>query len=244
MLLRRLAEALSQQNWFVVIIEVLVVVVGIFIGLQVDDWNTARKDRIDERAYLQQLHSDVLFAEELSSRVRARRLERLQYVLGASDVLAGRRDALTKDECIAVASSNFFNINAPALPSLDELISTGRLEIIQDAELRRSLIGLQQTRAVLQTMIEIQTTASSFAHLPSNYPDLIRLTTYFDEEMQEIRAHSQCDLDGMRSNQGFLNQWSANADGYDAFIQDGLEPWSTQFDKVHALIDDAISIKH
>jgi len=37
MLLRRLAEALSQQNWFVVIIEGLVVVVGIFIGLQVDD---------------------------------------------------------------------------------------------------------------------------------------------------------------------------------------------------------------
>lgn len=244
MLLRRLAEALSQQNWFVVIIEVLVVVVGIFIGLQVDDWNTARKDRIDERTYLQQLHSDVLFAEELSSRVRARRLERLQHVKGAIEVLGGQRDSLTINECTAIASSNFFNINAPGLPSLDELISTGRLEIIQDLELRRALIGLQQTRATLQTNIEIQTTGSSFNHLPSVFPELIRLTTHFDETVREVRGRAECDLDGMRGNQRFMNMWSANADGYDAFIQDGLLPWSTQFDKVHALIDDAIGLKH
>lgn len=244
MLLRRLAAALSQQNWFVVIIEVLVVVVGIFIGLQVDDWNTARKDRIDERAYLQQLHSDVLFAEELSSRLRTRRLERLQHIMGAIEVLAGQRDSLTIKECSAISSSNFFNINAPALPSLDELISTGRLEIIQDLELRRALVGLQQTRATLQASIEVQTTASTFNHLPSVFPELIRLTTLFDETDGEIRGRAECDLDGMRRNQRFMNMWSANADGYDAFIQDGLLPWSTQFDKVHALIDDAIGLKH
>lgn len=42
MLLRRLGEALANQNWFVVIIEVLVVVDGIFIVLQVDDWSDYR----------------------------------------------------------------------------------------------------------------------------------------------------------------------------------------------------------
>ena len=42
MILRRLAEAIQQQNWFVVLLEVMIVVVGIFIGLQVDDWNQER----------------------------------------------------------------------------------------------------------------------------------------------------------------------------------------------------------
>jgi len=244
MLLRRLAAAIAQQNWFVVVIEVLVVVVGIFIGLQVDDWNAARKDRIDEGVYLQQLHTDVMFADELSSRVRTRRLERLQHVLGAIEVLNGQRDALTVEECSAISSANFFNINAPGLPSLEELIGTGRLEIIQDLELRRALIGLQQTRATLQANIEIQTTASSFNHLPSVFPELIRLTTHYDGPDREIRARPECDLEGMRRNQRFLNMWSANADGYDAFIRDGLEPWSTQFDKVHELIDVAAGISH
>ncbi|NQV87424.1 MAG: hypothetical protein HQ492_10150 [Woeseiaceae bacterium] len=246
MLLRRLGEALANQNWFVVIIEVLVVVIGIFIGLQVDDWNATRKDRIDERAFLQQLHTDILFASDLSSRVRTRRLERLQIVMDASDVLyrRGHSDSLTEEECIALSSSNFFNINAPGLPSLDELIATGRLEIIRDAELRRALIGLQQTRATLSAMIAIQSGASTFTHLPSIYPDLIQLTPYFDEELEEIRARATCDLPGMRGDQRFLNQWSANADGYDAYIRDGLAPWTSQFDKVHELIDEALGLHH
>lgn len=244
MILRRLAVALAQQNWFVVIIEVFVVVVGIFIGLQVDDWNEARKDRIDERTYLQQLHTDVMFADELSSRLRTRRLERLQDVINANKILFGQGGSLSADQCSALSSSNYFNINAPGLPSLDELISTGRLEIIRDAELRRALVGLQQTRATLQAMIEIQTSASSFANLPIVYPDLIQLRTYFDDDMQEIRSHSICDLAGMRNNRGFLNTWAANADGYDAYIKDGLAPWSAQFDKVHELIDDAIGLRH
>lgn len=94
--------------------------------------------------------------------------------MDASDVLyrRGHSDSLTEEECIALSSSNFFNINAPGLPSLDELIATGRLEIIRDTELRRALIGLQQTRATLSAMIAIQSGASTFTHLPSIYPDL------------------------------------------------------------------------
>jgi hypothetical protein len=38
-----MADAIRQQNWFTVVIEVFIVVVGIFIGLQVDDWSQSRK---------------------------------------------------------------------------------------------------------------------------------------------------------------------------------------------------------
>ncbi len=135
MILNRLAEAVAKQNWFVVFIEVLVLVIGIFIGLQVDDWNQARKDKIDEQQFLQRLHKDVLLAEELSNRVRDRRLDRLQTIMDAGDVLFNRvgRDQLTEEECISIVASSFFNINASSLSSLNELMGTGRMEIIQDA---------------------------------------------------------------------------------------------------------------
>ena len=246
MILRRLGEAIAEQNWFVVVIEILVVVVGIFIGLQVDGWNAARKNRADEQDYLRQLHTDVLLAEELSGRVRSRRLARLESVMDASDVLFNRvdRDKLTEEECITIASANFFNISAQGLPSLEELIGAGRLGIIQDSELRSALVGLQQTRAALSTMIATQSGSSSFTHLPSRYPDLIQSTSYYDVDDEEIRGHYQCDLTGMRANQRFLNQWSVNADGYDAYVQDGLAPWSAQFDTVHRLIDERLGLKH
>ena len=59
LILRRLSEAIVKQNWTTVTVEVLVVIVGIFIGLQVDDWNQARKDGNDELRFLERLGQAV-----------------------------------------------------------------------------------------------------------------------------------------------------------------------------------------
>ena len=37
MILRRLAEAIRDQSWFTVVLEIMIVVIGILAGLQVDD---------------------------------------------------------------------------------------------------------------------------------------------------------------------------------------------------------------
>lgn len=51
LILRRFADAIREQNWFTVVLEVAIVVIGIFIGLQVDDWNQRRIERqSDQRA--------------------------------------------------------------------------------------------------------------------------------------------------------------------------------------------------
>jgi len=44
MILRKLSDAIREQNWFTVVLEILVVVVGIYIGLQADEWNQTRKE--------------------------------------------------------------------------------------------------------------------------------------------------------------------------------------------------------
>ena len=58
MILKRIAEGIKAQDWFVVMVEVMIVVIGIFIGLQVDDWNESRKERFEETAYLHELLED------------------------------------------------------------------------------------------------------------------------------------------------------------------------------------------
>ena len=93
-------------------------------------------------------------------------------------------------------------------------------------------------------MVFLQTGSAAFTTLPSAYPDLVTLTSYFDTELKEIRSRPECDLAGMRSNRPFLNDFSVDADGYDAYVRDGLMPWITQFNEVHALVDEAVDISH
>jgi hypothetical protein len=245
-ILGQLARALTNRDWFTVAVEVLIVVAGIFIGLQVDDWNTTRQDRRDEQIYLQRLHDDMLLAESLSDRLRDRRLASVRDIVSALEVLFGResRDALTDAECKSIGSSNIFNINVPSLPAFEELIGVGRLGIIKNAELRTALIGFRQTRAALTALVAVQSSQASLAHLPTEFPDLIQMEPYLEADSGEVRANMTCNVSGMRENQRFLNQLALNADGYDAFIRDGLAPWSVQFEAVHNMLDEALGIAH
>ena len=244
MLLRRTIKHLRNQDWSAVVLEFVLVVLGIFVALQANTWNEARKDRIDEHQFMSRLHDDILLAEELTGRVRDRRLELLHSLINASDVLFGRRERkmLNDEECGAVSASHYYNIAISDLPSLGELMSTGRMTIIQDAELRTALVGLQQINATLVFLINLQIEGT--IDLNAEYPGLVRLESYFRSDRGEVDTHRQCDTAGMRVNQKFLNNFSANVDRYDAYIRDGLKPWSQQIDKVHRLVDDSQGTQH
>ncbi|MEO1041250.1 MAG: hypothetical protein AAFX52_03080 [Pseudomonadota bacterium] len=49
MLLRRIIEHVQTQNWTAVALDFLIVVIGVFMGIQVSNWNAARADREVER---------------------------------------------------------------------------------------------------------------------------------------------------------------------------------------------------
>ena len=59
MILQRISKALRKQDWFTVVIETLIVVFGVFIGLQVNNWNDGRAFAQLERDYLVQLKDEV-----------------------------------------------------------------------------------------------------------------------------------------------------------------------------------------
>jgi len=69
MILRRLVENLKQQHWTGVFIELAIVVLGVFLGLQVSNWNEARAERAAEVAYLGALQEDVDYSIESLQRL-------------------------------------------------------------------------------------------------------------------------------------------------------------------------------
>ena len=48
MILRRLTEHLKQQHWTAIGIELVIVVLGVFLGMQVSNWNEERVARARE----------------------------------------------------------------------------------------------------------------------------------------------------------------------------------------------------
>ena len=59
MLLRRVIEHVRDQNWFAVGIDFVIVVVGVFIGIQVSNWNDARAFRERETELLIELRREL-----------------------------------------------------------------------------------------------------------------------------------------------------------------------------------------
>ena len=64
MLLRRVTQHVNDQNWFAVALDFVIVVAGVFIGLQVSQWN---EDAQTQRAF-----------EQAKNRLEAERLSNLE----------------------------------------------------------------------------------------------------------------------------------------------------------------------
>ncbi|WP_412067263.1 hypothetical protein [Rubrivirga sp. IMCC43871] len=59
MILRRITQHVRDQNWTAIAIDFVIVVVGVFVGLQVSNWNAARADARLGRVYTERLLVDL-----------------------------------------------------------------------------------------------------------------------------------------------------------------------------------------
>jgi len=240
-ILRRLASAIRRQDGFTVVIEILIVVLGVFVGLQVNNWNEARQDRRDEHFYLARLQENLVNAEKFSSRLLQQRIDKRQALTSATLTLLGEsgRETLSEEECHAVGTSHIFSFALTELPALTELQGSGRLSIIQDDKIRAALIALQQAQYVLgRAMVESD---QGSVPLGDQFPGLLAIDARAHER-EGLRLESVCDVAAMRDDRAFLNILSLNADRYDAYVRFYLVPWAAQFETVRKLVDGALGI--
>jgi len=146
MILKRLSAAVAEQNWITVFLEILIVVVGIFLGLQVDDWNEVRKDRVREAEYLQRI--DVELAEDITEFETAitlanRRIGDAQLILAVlADPTLATSTPTEFVRALVRAGFTFFPVVSDN--TFEEIKSTGELGIIRDVALRTSVTKYYQ----------------------------------------------------------------------------------------------------
>ncbi len=141
MLLRRITKHVTDQNWFAVFIDFLIVVVGVFIGIQVANWNAERIERSLEREYLEQLHDD--FTESIKG--QSRDLNFLSRQLSDYNIMLNSLDACklkTEDEQAFQRGINTIGyINPPRIfrRTVDEMSAAGRTNIIRNQTIKDQL---------------------------------------------------------------------------------------------------------
>ncbi len=141
MLLRRITEHVKAQNWFAVGLDFLIVVVGVFMGLQVANWNDDRQDRIDEVYYLNRILNDIdesIAANEGVIEFLTGKTKNTYWVadkLRAGELTPGE-EQLFNERFLMVEdwqTGDFID------STLQELRSSGRLNIIRSKVFREQL---------------------------------------------------------------------------------------------------------
>lgn len=141
MTLRHLVDNLLKQDWMGLSLRLLVLIVGIFLGLQADVWNTGRKDLLVENQYLERLLTDA----ENSIQLQKSNIDWLRIVYeGNSTALKAMRSGnLPEGGLEELHRGIMFIAAAPPLrvdnTTLQEMQSSGRLGLINNIALRKML---------------------------------------------------------------------------------------------------------
>jgi hypothetical protein len=141
MLLRRITEHVKAQNWTAVALDFFIVVVGVFIGIQVANWNDAREDNNRALAYLERISDDLdaditNYAEQGSfwSDVSAYGSTALAYAK-TGDANGASHWELVLAFFQASQLAEFYT----RVTTYEELKSAGELGLIQSVSLREQL---------------------------------------------------------------------------------------------------------
>ena len=147
MIIRRIREHLSARDWWAIGIDLLIAILGVFIGIQVSNWNEARGERAQAHEDRQRLIADL-------NSNQADLVNRLRYFRAVQGHAQATLAALAKPD---VGSDQDFLVHAyqasqvlladPKRVTYDEILATGRLTRLGDPQLRDAVGNFYVTLA-------------------------------------------------------------------------------------------------
>ncbi|MBL0164131.1 MAG: hypothetical protein IPP82_10990 [Xanthomonadales bacterium] len=142
MILRRLTEHLKQQHWTAIGIELVIVVLGVFLGMQVSNWNEDRETNQKAAVFTERLKTDLRGEDWSYQFLVTYNREVLANAERAVGALEGK--APLSDEALLVSAyraTQYRNRNRRG-STYDELVSTGAIGLIRDQILRDTAMRL------------------------------------------------------------------------------------------------------
>ena len=239
MLLRRITQHVKDQNWFAVLIDFIIVVFGVFVGMQVQSRYAENERRIADAQYMERLHDEVEELLAIRQSVVEPRRKHFASIPGAMQKIYNSVDdaPITVEECAALQFTHIYLNPTIDLPTVDELLSAGRLDFLSSSDVRDNIVKYTQSAARANDVVAAININSLM--LTRKYPNLIQLDPLNLQDFGLIirSPTPECDLAAMRENPGFLNDLADNRNRFDAYYQWVLLAPTLQLDKLHIALD-------
>lgn len=137
MIIRRIARNLSAQDWGAAVIELVIVVLGIFLALQVSAWYEAWQERQQEDQMLTRLLDDFSEIRNEADRAVTVHQEVIKGLVLLQQALAEGKLESEDRESVLSGLRNVLNVDTGAglSPTYREALSSGQLRIVANRQL-------------------------------------------------------------------------------------------------------------
>ncbi|NVJ85118.1 MAG: hypothetical protein HWE15_02375 [Algoriphagus sp.] len=148
---RKLRQNLLSQNRVTrylayAIGEILLVVIGILIALQVNNWNQERLAKMKAKSYHERIIEDLdIFIDETEGSIRRSSSIR-KIILQTIDMLEAKELPEDKIGAFERTMHLYYQVpyRNPSISTITEMRSNGELELMQNLDLRKRLIQFEQ----------------------------------------------------------------------------------------------------
>jgi hypothetical protein len=206
MIRSRLVGALRRQDWMAVVIELLTVVLGLFLGLQLNEWNDARKAHSREQADLvrleQESEADVSMFRRFVARFDQINADQ-EAAIGA--LSTGDKTKFNAHELAsAIGSLQIYPGIAPPRAVYDELSNSGQFSDIGSPSVRSAVADYYSELSFIQSQLDYfrQGTSAEIAHSE------VGQSSTFNPNASTIQEHFiyTANFDTIAGNRAYMTQ--------------------------------------
>ena len=200
MILHRIKESLKRQDWTAVTLELVIVIIGVFIGTQVSNWNQARIEKRETEQLLLELRPALQYFADFFDSAKSYYATTRAYSDTAFAGWSG--DPKVSDEQFVIAAYqasqlHVFNVNGE---NWTEIFGGDRLREIDNVDVRRGLTTLMTLRfdQIDQPAVDTPYRQHVRSVIPVDIQDAIRAECGdrpVDKSLLIIRLPPACDLD-------------------------------------------------
>jgi len=167
--------------------EILLVVVGILIALQINNWNEDQRARAEERTLLENLHEDLQAASEQSVGFIKKEELLIDRLIMVLDIHPNGKPAPPEYyvDSIILPMIWEFESNVPVVNSYAEIKNTGKTSLIRNREIRQKFTNLELSINFLNTQVKDRLTVQQIRidDIAENDINLVRYANAPDKSL-------------------------------------------------------------
>lgn len=146
MLLKTITQHLKQQNWTGLFLELVILILGVFLGIQASNYNDSLKEREQSVIYTQKLLDNLKSEYPFLLNTKQYYLDVRASGIAAYEILLNESESDNNDLLINAFRATQYALYTPRRSVFEEITSSGFLHRIQDPLIRDVSTNFHNTR--------------------------------------------------------------------------------------------------